>query len=192
MIALQIEMMRLFRHPIQLGAAADWVEEQPSANGINSQLLVYWLRAGRIPSVILHSRYGYGSGDGSGSGYGYGDGSGSGSGHSPKQPQIIIEDFMPQINQYVIARGRGSGCTFGKYQGHHGEEVTLTDARTIWNWSGRLHIVGVSQTRSTADNVRLTRASDEIIVTDCCQVLSLSKVALDSLVELGMITDAEE
>ena len=68
MIALQIEMMRLFCHPIQLGAAADWVEEQPSASGINAQLLVYWLRAGRIPSVILHSRYGYGSGDGSGGG----------------------------------------------------------------------------------------------------------------------------
>ena len=199
MIALQIEMMRLFCHPIQLGAAADWVEEQPAGGGINAQLLAYWLRAGRIPTAIVNSNSGSGSGSGfgdsdnggfgfgfgfsfgsgSGSGFGSGFGSGSdyygdyyGSGYGPKQPQITIEDFMPQIDQYVIARGRGSGCTFGKYQGHHGEEVTLTDARTIWNWSGRLHIVGVSQTRSTADNVRLTRSSGEIIVTDCCQVIA--------------------
>lgn len=38
--------------------------------------------------------------------------------------------------QYVIVRTYSAGCFAGYFESENGQEITLTNARRLWQWSG--------------------------------------------------------
>jgi hypothetical protein len=120
---------------------------------------------------------GYGSGSGNGSGYGNGNGNGNGDGNGNgngycKQPITLIrweETTMPDIGQYVIVRSRDQGCVCGEYRGHVGREVTLTQARQIFRWSGnRLTLFDVA---AVPGSVQVSAEVAECVMLEACGII---------------------
>lgn len=84
------------------------------------------------------------------------------------------------IGKKVLARGEKSGVFYGTLAEQDGQEVRITNARNIWRWSGARCLMdfardGVSKPSECTFSVKL----DEIVMTDCVQILPVSEKAVD-------------
>jgi len=82
---------------------------------------------------------------------------------------------MPNIGQYVIVRSRDQGCVCGEYRGHASREVTLTQARQIYSWSGeRLTLFDVAV---VPDIIRISRTIEDdggIVMLEACGIIPVT------------------
>jgi hypothetical protein len=80
--------------------------------------------------------------------------------------------------QYVIVRCDRSGVHAGKLVSRNGREVTLKDARCIWNWSGAASTYELSVSGAkNPSNCKFTIPVEEIILLDAIAVIPCTPAA---------------
>lgn len=86
------------------------------------------------------------------------------------------------INRKVIVRGDRSGVFFGTLTAKDGREVTLTNCRRIWQWSGAASISQLAKDGSSnPDNCMFTVTVDEIVILDAIEIIPCTEKAIASI-----------
>ncbi len=89
----------------------------------------------------------------------------------------------------VIVRSANAGVFAGTLQFRYGDEVTMTDARRIWYWSGAASLSELSQKGvGDPDNCKFPMEVPEVIVLGVCEILPLSAEADASIAAVPIWT----
>jgi hypothetical protein len=85
-------------------------------------------------------------------------------------------------NKQVIVRGDRSGVFFGTLKSRTCREVTLTNCRRLWYWSGAASIsqLAMEGVRNPND-CKFTMVVDEIEILDAIEVIPCTKEAIDNI-----------
>lgn len=84
--------------------------------------------------------------------------------------------------KYYIVRGDRSGVFFGRIKERNGAEVTMTDVRRLWSWSGAASISQLAQYGTVMpEDCKFSVAVDEIIVLDAIEIDACSIEAVKSI-----------
>jgi hypothetical protein len=83
---------------------------------------------------------------------------------------------------FVIVRTYSAGVFAGNLESRNGKEVTLTDARRLWYWSGaaslsQLAVDGVSNPKQCKFPV----AVPVVVLTEAIEILMVTKTAEESI-----------
>lgn len=82
------------------------------------------------------------------------------------------------IGKKVLARGDQSGVFYGTLAEQYGQEVRLTDVRNIWRWEGARCLMDLARDGvSSPERCNFSVVLDEIVMTDCVQLLPVSEKA---------------
>ena len=86
------------------------------------------------------------------------------------------------FGDYVIVRSYAAGVFAGELESKEGKEVVLRNARRLWYWDGaaslsQLAMEGVSK----PENCKFPCEVDKVIITEACEILPLTKKAVDSI-----------
>ena len=82
------------------------------------------------------------------------------------------------IGKNVLARGDQSGVFYGTLAEQYGQEVRLTDVRNIWRWEGARCLMDLARDGvSSPERCNFSVVLDEIVMTDCVQLLPVSEKA---------------
>jgi hypothetical protein len=84
-------------------------------------------------------------------------------------------------NSYVIVRTYSAGVHFGKLKSREGREVTLTDARRIWSWSGANTLSEISQKGCSMDRSRISEPVPSILLLEAIEIIPCSIAAIENL-----------
>ena len=80
------------------------------------------------------------------------------------------------LNKQVIVRADKAGIFFGTLTNKEGDEVTLTNARKLYYWSGAKTVEDIADKGVTNPNdCKFTVAVNEITVIGVCQILPCTK-----------------
>lgn len=83
---------------------------------------------------------------------------------------------------YVIIRSRDSGVHAGYLKSRTGDEVTLTDSRRIWYWSGAATLSQLSQEGpGNPDACKFPAAVPSITVLGVCEIIPCSETAREKI-----------
>ena len=84
--------------------------------------------------------------------------------------------------KYVMVRGDRSGVFVGNLEKREGREVTLTNARRIWYWSGAASLSQLAQSgTSDPENCKFPEPVDRILILDAIEILTVSEEAKKSI-----------
>jgi len=133
--------------------------------------------------------FGDGFGDGFGNGFGYGNGFGNGNGDGTATATGDFDgnkqtnkgkkmDTEKHAEKYVIVRTYSAGVFAGYLQSRIGQEVTLTNARRLWYWSGasslsQLAMEGVKR----PDDCKFPVAVDRVELLQAIEILDTTEDA---------------
>ena len=82
----------------------------------------------------------------------------------------------------VIVRGDRSGVFFGNLKERNGQEVTLTDCRRLWYWSGAASISQIAaEGVKNPDECKFTMSVSEIIILDAIEIIPCTKEAIQNI-----------
>lgn len=86
------------------------------------------------------------------------------------------------VKPYVIVRTFSAGVFAGTLEDKNGKEVTLSNARRLWYWSGaaslsQLAVDGVKDPQ----NCRFPVEVAEVRLTEAIEILSVTDIARDSI-----------
>lgn len=86
---------------------------------------------------------------------------------------------------YVIVRTRSAGVFAGTYENKENNEITLTNARRLWYWSGaaslsQLAMEGVSKPKDCKFPVEVS----EVVLPETIEILKVSEIARKSIAEV--------
>lgn len=82
------------------------------------------------------------------------------------------------IGKKVLARGESSGVFYGTLAEQDGREVRLTNVRNIWRWEGARCLMDFARDGvSSPEGCNFSVVLDEIVMTDCIQLLPVSEKA---------------
>lgn len=82
----------------------------------------------------------------------------------------------------VIARTYSAGVFFGYLKSHNGKEVVLLKARRLWYWDGAASLSELAMRgTSKPQNCKFPVAVDEVLVTECIELLPVTKEAEASI-----------
>ncbi len=85
-------------------------------------------------------------------------------------------------NQYYIVRTTNAGVFFGKIKEASHEEVTMTDVRKIWYWSGACAVEQLALEGTTAPgDCKFTVIIPEMTIADPIQIIPCTEKAAASL-----------
>lgn len=86
------------------------------------------------------------------------------------------------MKEKFIVRGNNSGVFYGEIKERNGQEVTMTNVRRLWYWSGANSISQLAQ-YGTVDpmNCKFTCAVTEITVLDAIEIDKCSPKAINSI-----------
>ena len=89
-------------------------------------------------------------------------------------------------NTYYIVRGDRSGVFFGNIKERNGREVTMTNVRRLWYWSGACSISQLAQEGTVSpSNCKFTVTVDELLVLDAIEIDKCSKKAVKCIKEVA-------
>lgn len=89
------------------------------------------------------------------------------------------------IGKKVIIRGDRSGVEFGTLVAQNGREVTLHNARRIWNWAGAASLSQLAQEGTSRPNsCKFTVSVDSITILDAIEIITCSDKAVKSIEEV--------
>lgn len=89
------------------------------------------------------------------------------------------------IGKYVIVRGNRSGVFAGVLKEKNGTEVTLSECRRLWYWSGAASISQLAKEGvKYAENCNFTVTVDEIMVTDAIEIIPCTPEAIANIKEV--------
>ena len=80
------------------------------------------------------------------------------------------------IGKYVVVRTYSAGVHIGVLASQEGKEVTLTDARRLWYWTGAFTLSAVSQDGVGKDS-KISVTVPEIAVTEAIEIIPCSDAA---------------
>lgn len=83
---------------------------------------------------------------------------------------------------YYIVRGDRSGVFFGNIKERNGKEVTMTNVRRLWYWSGACSISQLAKEGTVnPSNCKFTVTVDEVLVLDAIEIDKCSDKAVKSI-----------
>ncbi len=87
-----------------------------------------------------------------------------------------------KTNQHVIIRAAQAGVFAGFLKKKDGNEVTLTQARRIWQWSGAATLSQLAAEGTKAPNdCKFPQVVDEITVLGVIEIIPTSAIAQESI-----------
>ena len=92
---------------------------------------------------------------------------------------------MKKKAQYVIVRGDRSSSFAGYLESRNGREVTLTNARRLWFWSGAASLSQLAMSgTSKPKQCKFPAPVDRITILDALEIIDCTDAALASLNEV--------
>ena len=89
------------------------------------------------------------------------------------------------IGKYVIIRANGAGVFAGTLTEKNGNEVTLTNARRLWYWSGAASLSQLSQEGvSDPRNCKFPCPVSEITILNVIEIIPTTETAQKSIEEV--------
>ena len=89
-------------------------------------------------------------------------------------------------NKYIV-RGDRSGVFYGEIKERNGQEVTMTNCRRLWYWSGANSISQLAQlVTNNPSNCKFTVPVDEVLILDAIEINKCSAAAIKSIDEVPM------
>lgn len=84
--------------------------------------------------------------------------------------------------KYYIVRSKEAGVFFGKITEKDGDEITMTEARCLWYWSGaaslnQLAVEGVKR----PDDCKFTVAVNDLVILNVCEILPCTDGAVENI-----------
>ena len=93
-----------------------------------------------------------------------------------------MEKSKVMTKSKVIVRGDRSGVFFGNLKERNGQEVTLTDCRRLWYWSGAASISQIAaEGVKNPDECKFTMSVSEIIILDAIEIIPCTKEAIQNI-----------
>ena len=93
-----------------------------------------------------------------------------------------MEKSKVMTKSKVIVRGDRSGVFFGNLKERNGQEVTLTDCRRVWYWSGAASISQIAaEGVKNPDECKFTMSVSEIIILDAIEIIPCTKEAIQNI-----------
>ena len=89
-----------------------------------------------------------------------------------------------EIGTFVIVRTYSAGVHCGTLANRDGKEVTLTDARRIWSWTGAntLHEISLN---GVGKGSRISESVPTMLLTEAIEVIPASEAARANLTAAG-------
>lgn len=85
---------------------------------------------------------------------------------------------MSEKEQYYIVRADRAGVFFGLIKERNGSEVTMTDVRRIWYWSGAASLSQLSQDGvKKPDSCKFTMTVPEMTILGVIEIIPCTDVA---------------
>ena len=85
-------------------------------------------------------------------------------------------------NQEVIVRGDRSGVFFGTLKEKNEQEVTLSNCRRLWYWSGAASISQIAMEGvKNPNDCKFTISVDEIVILDAIEIISCTTQAINNI-----------
>ena len=93
-----------------------------------------------------------------------------------------MEKSKVMTKSKVIVRGDRSGVFFGNLKERNGQEVTLTDCRRLWYWSGAASISQIAaEGVKNPDECKFTMSVSEIIILDAIEIIPCTEEAIQNI-----------
>ena len=93
-----------------------------------------------------------------------------------------MEKSKVMTKSKVIVRGDRSGVFFGNLKERNGQEVTLTDCRRLWYWSGAASISQIAaEGVKNPGECRFTMSVSEIIILDAIEIIPCTEEAIQNI-----------
>lgn len=87
-----------------------------------------------------------------------------------------------KTNQHVIIRAERAGVFAGFLKKKDGSEVTLTQARRIWQWSGAATLSQLAaEGTKNPEGCKFPQVVDEIVILGVIEIIPTSTIAQESL-----------
>lgn len=99
------------------------------------------------------------------------------------KPEVISVDGVNYVKQdaakktgsEVIVRTYSAGVHIGTVKERNGKEVTLTNARRLWSWSGAFTLSAVAMSGVDRTNSRISVAVTEILLTEAIEIIPVAE-----------------
>ena len=92
--------------------------------------------------------------------------------------QVTIDEVVYMAQQQssgeVLVRTYSAGVHIGTLKERNGKEVTLTNARRLWSWSGAFTLSAVATQGVDRANSRISVAVPEILLTEGIEIIPVS------------------
>jgi hypothetical protein len=79
------------------------------------------------------------------------------------------------LSRYVIVRCRDAGVHAGVLEGYRGREVTLSDSRRLWHWSGAASLSEIAVHGADPSASQFAVAVEEIVLLEACEIIACSQ-----------------
>ena len=93
--------------------------------------------------------------------------------------QVTIDEVVYMAQQQssgeVLVRTYSAGVHIGTLKERNGKEVTLTNARRLWSWSGAFTLSAVATQGVDRANSRISVAVPEILLTEGIEIIPVSE-----------------
>ena len=87
------------------------------------------------------------------------------------------------IGKFVVVRTYSAGVHVGTLASHDGKNVTLTDARRLWRWSGANSLNEVSQKGADMSYTRISEPVPKIMLTESIELIPCSDAGRENLTQ---------
>lgn len=86
------------------------------------------------------------------------------------------------MEQLFIVRADRAGVFFGKIKERNGSEITMTDCRRIWYWSGAASLSQLAKEGvKTPKDCKFTVTVDEITILGVIEIIPCTQEAVESI-----------
>lgn len=82
---------------------------------------------------------------------------------------------MITIGDFVLIRTHSAGVHFGTLINKEGKEVTLSNARRLWSWTGALSLSEIANKGIDLKNSKVSVPVEEIILTEATEIIRVSE-----------------
>lgn len=89
------------------------------------------------------------------------------------------------MKQKYVVRTQNAGVFFGEIKERNGQEITMTNARRLWEWAGATECIGLAKYGTTKPReCRFTAFVDEIAILGVIEMIPCTEQAAKSLAEV--------
>ena len=87
----------------------------------------------------------------------------------------VVYTAQQQSSGEVLVRTYSAGVHIGTLKERNGKEVTLTNARRLWSWSGAFTLSAVATQGVDRAKSRISVAVPEILLTEVIEIIPVSE-----------------